>query len=621
MIAEIDVDVVFILFFQGNANASSRLVMAPSFDDTVFTVDCHGDKNSFWLFFFLRSPTCKYIFIEGRMNHDIFYSVVLLIMPSLKVDAYSMVLCSKINKTQHSINGNHLYGLTFRFQQKLSSYPWQYRWDENNWFSNYHYSHYSKSPRQYRRGKEYSYKHDSWQYRKEFKLPRQYLWEHSSNQASKYHHLRFNQASTNIIKKCHLNRAFKHPVHGPNGMIIYDIVIHHDPSCVHVEYFRRNKSCKGWFNGKIASQIIARCLKAAPIGELAKGLLAYKKCALLHIESSQAHSTPDEGRVASRVSQGSRKESRRAFRKWMGFLGEVESRALIDQATPSLKPNSDMANNTSVYSQKITHQKVSSSFRQDLFPSFNSTQGRSNAPKIKNNLNIKIGTLNVEGLKEIGKHSMLISYMKNQSIDILAIQETHVTNTDSFKHDNYWFYFSGNKADSHAGVGFIVSPRFHLHVRGFKPITSRIAVIRIAASPRSLELYSIYAPSQIASGENSVARDLERKQQFWDDISQFCNTHSPYLPIIVGDFNARWDSHMAENELGYNNPYVGNFHFGDPPADTQYSNNSSFLFQFLQEAQMYIPTSFIETPGSLIEKYIQTNMQTPLDHNQVIGQN
>ena len=111
-------------------------------------------------------------------------------------------------------------------------------------------------------------------------------------------------------------------------------------------------------------------------------------------------------------------------------------------------------------------------------------------------------TLNVEGLKELGKHSQLVSYMKSRNISALAIQERHITHSDTFMYAGYKFYLSGNKEDKYAGVGFIVSPSLNAHVRGFKPVSSRIAVIRIAASPRSLEIYSVYAPSQITSCEN-----------------------------------------------------------------------------------------------------------------------
>ena len=172
--------------------------------------------------------------------------------------------------------------------------------------------------------------------------------------------------------------------------------------------------------------------------------------------------------------------------------------------------------------------------------------------------------------------------MKARNISVLAIQETHITHSDTFVYEGYKFYLSGSKDDKFAGVGFIVSPNLNIHVRGFKPVSSRIAIIRIAASPRSLEIYSVYAPSQLTSGENSVALDLERKQLFWDDMSRVCNTHSPYFPIIVGDFNARWDSDLIAEHLGYDNPYVGKFHFGSPPSDTQYTNNSSFLFDFVE---------------------------------------
>ena len=403
-------------------------------------------------------------------------------------------------------------------------------------------------------------------------------------------------AQLRVIKRCFLNRAFRLPVSGPNGMLIFDIVVHE--SYVKVTFVRRNKSYIGCFNGKLSSLIIASCLKAAPIGELAKGLLSFRRRACLSKDGSLLRSTPDGGRVASRDEGISRVDSRRSYRKWKGLSGEVERRVLLGQSPPSLITHSGIAQSSrgSLSARHSDTQDIhvtqSQRFKEVILPSLNSVQGNSKAPKLSKQTTVCISTFNVEGLKELGKHSQLVSYMKSKNISILAIQETHISHSDTFVYEGYKFYLSGTKNDNFAGVGFIVSPSMNIHVRGFKPVSSRIAILRVAASPRSLEIYSIYAPSQLSSGENSVALDLERKQGFWDDMNSFCNTQSPYFPIIVGDFNARWEQDDVIHQLGKTNPYVGQHHFGAPPADTQYTNNSSFLFDFLTESQMYVPSSF-----------------------------
>ena len=75
--------------------------------------------------------------------------------------------------------------------------------------------------------------------------------------------------------------------------------------------------------------------------------------------------------------------------------------------------------------------------------------------------------MNVEGLGGIGKHDLLVKYMNDHEIDVLAMQETRSSNIDSYTKDGFVFYFSGNKTDTRSGVGFIVSkneiPRAQTH--------------------------------------------------------------------------------------------------------------------------------------------------------------
>ena len=62
-------------------------------------------------------------------------------------------------------------------------------------------------------------------------------------------------------------------------------------------------------------------------------------------------------------------------------------------------------------------------------------------------------------MKNVLKYPLLINYMTKFSILIMAIQETHVCNTDHFVKDGFHFFFPGQAKDTHAGVGFIVSPK------------------------------------------------------------------------------------------------------------------------------------------------------------------
>ena len=89
--------------------------------------------------------------------------------------------------------------------------PWKYRWDGPEF---YHSTNYSNGSRKYRKEQQYHLKN-----RRE---------NNNLNNCDSLHH-------SNVpvpINRCYLNRAFRQPVLGPNGMIIYDLIIHE--ACVSV---------------------------------------------------------------------------------------------------------------------------------------------------------------------------------------------------------------------------------------------------------------------------------------------------------------------------------------------------------------------------------------------------
>jgi exonuclease III len=101
--------------------------------------------------------------------------------------------------------------------------------------------------------------------------------------------------------------------------------------------------------------------------------------------------------------------------------------------------------------------------------------------------------------------------MTKFSILIMAIQETHVCNTDHFVKDGFHFFFSGQAKDTHAGVGFIVSPKAVNLIIGFRSLSSRLCELTLRTAPLPTFLYSIYAPSQLPPGKKS-ARIGRRKK-------------------------------------------------------------------------------------------------------------
>ena len=60
-------------------------------------------------------------------------------------------------------------------------------------------------------------------------------------------------------------------------------------------------------------------------------------------------------------------------------------------------------------------------------------------------------------------------YMQNHYIDIVYMQETHISGCPVFSSDGFLLIFSGHEDNEreYAGVGFIISPHICLAVKSF----------------------------------------------------------------------------------------------------------------------------------------------------------
>ena len=55
------------------------------------------------------------------------------------------------------------------------------------------------------------------------------------------------------------------------------------------------------------------------------------------------------------------------------------------------------------------------------------------AMKVGKDITLAIATVNVEGLREVGKRSHLVHYTRTREIHALVLQETYVTASDSYE--------------------------------------------------------------------------------------------------------------------------------------------------------------------------------------------
>ena len=116
---------------------------------------------------------------------------------------------------------------------------------------------------------------------------------------------------------------------------------------------------------------------------------------------------------------------------------------------------------------------------------------------------------NVEGLTDI-KLEQIALYMKQNSLDVVCMQEVRKAKSDTFELDSgHLVFWSGGGGDARewAGVGFMVSPRFKSQIIGYIPFSSRNACLKLKVTRGCIALFTVLATHNL--------RDLSEIMQFY----------------------------------------------------------------------------------------------------------
>ena len=297
-----------------------------------------------------------------------------------------------------------------------------------------------------------------------------------------------------------------------------------------------------------------------------------------------------------------RRMSRRAYREWKTSQREYSTRVSAVFSRPPLRlvtcPKVLVPNDVPFFSSssKLTLEQFSMSNRSyvhttrkaNVFRSFvdpkNNSRLKLSMPKL---YPWKFATLNVEDLRSTIKYKRIQQFFQEYEIDVLAIQETHTAHNDYYCKDGLHYFLMGSPIDTHAGVGFVVSPRIMPFVYKFNPISTRIASINVRTTGKEIVLFSVYAPS-LLSKTHTHEEDKDRKQEFWDQLSFSMPDARFFTTIILGDLNMRCHSEIPEMQH-----IVGPYLFGYKPLqDPVYSTNLEFFIGFAETFDMYLPGTF-----------------------------
>ena len=162
-----------------------------------------------------------------------------------------------------------------------------------------------------------------------------------------------------------------------------------------------------------------------------------------------------------------------------------------------------------------------------------------NLKKSKNLLNF--GTLNTRGLKKL-KHndgslslnlSNVVSDIKKNKIDVLAIQETHLGEEVYQQNEQDFVSFFVNEKDNpHHGAGIVTRTIYN---PTFTKISSRVCTANLKINNKQYLFVSGYAPHETLANSN-----LDERKNFYNDLVKSLQLKTSNTIVILAlDANAK----------------------------------------------------------------------------------
>lgn len=210
----------------------------------------------------------------------------------------------------------------------------------------------------------------------------------------------------------------------------------------------------------------------------------------------------------------------------------------------------------------------------------------------KMNKEKKIGTWNVQSMYLAGKTENIVKEMKRLQIDILGCSETRWPNSGHCIIHEHHIYFSGdNTTRNKNGVAIILNDQTNMTVKGFIPISNRVALLKIKAQPFDLNIIQSYAPIS-ESNEQEI-------EEFYEQLrTALKHTRKEEINIILGDMNAKIGQGKIED-------VVGDFGLG------MRNERGERLIEFCQETDITIMNTFFKLPPRRLYTW-----RSPADNNQ-----
>ena len=183
--------------------------------------------------------------------------------------------------------------------------------------------------------------------------------------------------------------------------------------------------------------------------------------------------------------------------------------------------------------------------------------------------NLKIATLNINGINENTKQIKLVEYLKQNSINIAAIQEHNIKLISKLEYLNkYYHILINNSILLKGGTLILLDRRLPISIgRVYLHPTSRICTVHITLFDVKLYIVNVYAPS-------GKQKEKEREHFFSNELTRLLVTNTDNL-ILTGDWNSvllkRDTTNLQNTSLSKSlKNIVTSFKFKDIYADTRF---------------------------------------------------
>lgn len=140
-----------------------------------------------------------------------------------------------------------------------------------------------------------------------------------------------------------------------------------------------------------------------------------------------------------------------------------------------------------------------------------------------------IGTYNVRGLRDFSKRNTIFQFLRESSLNIICLQETHSEISDTKSWEAEWgapiFFSHGTRQSS--GIAILLRDKYEI-MNHENNIPGRMMTISISIQNQLIAISNIYSPNK---NEDQV--------QFYKKVYTILNTESFRNTEIVlcGDFN------------------------------------------------------------------------------------